>query len=94
MIPRVASRLDVFRHSPLTLARDTPHTHTQAPLYAIIAFAIYSMAYIIHAVWTFPECPRAAEALARDVARAQRELIARRVLPADAFDATSPPHRA
>jgi len=52
------------------------------------------MAYIIHAVWTFPECPRAAEALARDVARAQRELIARRVLPADAFDATSPPHRA
>lgn len=50
-----------------------------APIYAVVAFALYSVVVIARGVIWFPTCEAEAEALARDVARARRELAKRGV---------------
>jgi len=60
-----------------TRARSNPNP--QAPIYAVVAFALYSVVVIARGVIWFPTCEAEAEALARDVARARRELAKRGV---------------
>jgi dolichyl-phosphate mannosyltransferase polypeptide 3 len=56
------------------------------PLWALVSFALYSLAVIGWSLAHFPTCAKDAEILQREMGVAQRELCAKGIVRADEFE--------
>lgn len=64
------------------LSPSTHQTILWAPFAAVVAFGLYSIAAVLHGVFTFQDCPEEAASLRKDIELARADLIRKGVLQA------------